>query len=419
MKIAHINTIDRSGGAALTAARLHESLIRLGIDSRMLVRESREGWVNGTREVFQPSKSLSRRAERFFRRVRIAVERNMFASRQRSGFLTNPRTSFGGQPLTAMRGVDLVNLHWVAHFLDIPSVFSQLAVPIVWTLHDMNPFTGGCHCTLDCREFESMCGQCPYLGADKTHDLSRHYWRVKRAAYKRRQASSFVAVAPSRWIQTEANSSSLFRDIDVRVIHNGVDVRTFSPIDKQAARTALGVPKNAFVLLFSGNSAEDEPWKGSVRVARVLRGLKDADWLYPISIGPQGLELDIHPNYHHLGVITDERLLAVAYSSADLVAVLSRQESFSNMAFEAMACATPLLATRVGAIPEVVRDGEDGFLVKGDDDVGICELVRTVSKAATRCERMGKMARDKVIHSYSLDHQAAGYTALYAELLGL
>jgi hypothetical protein len=81
--------------------------------------------------------------------------------------------------------VDVVNLHWVARFLDYREAFAALAedVPVVWTLHDMNLITGGCHYDQGCGRFSARCGACPQIGSMRERDASRRIWRRKRRLF--------------------------------------------------------------------------------------------------------------------------------------------------------------------------------------------------------------------------------------------
>jgi len=72
-----------------------------------------------------------------------------------------------------IRDADIINLHWVAGLVDYSSMATSLAgKKIVWTLHDMNPFTGGCHYAGRCNKYEKSCGACPQLGSTSEDDLA-------------------------------------------------------------------------------------------------------------------------------------------------------------------------------------------------------------------------------------------------------
>jgi len=92
---------------------------------------------------------------------------------------------------------DIIHLHWInAGFLSIGSL-SAFEKPIVWTMHDMWPITGGCHYAGRCRRFESNCGRCPALGSSRSRDLSRLIWDKKSAVF---DGLDLTVVTPSTWL---------------------------------------------------------------------------------------------------------------------------------------------------------------------------------------------------------------------------
>ncbi|PYK15731.1 MAG: hypothetical protein DME55_13300, partial [Verrucomicrobia bacterium] len=143
MKIAHF-TSELTGGAGVAAQRLNDALRRQGVDSR-LYYESGLPLVAGCQRVFEN--------QSFTRRNLAALARAWRNRRNAPGCLvTSPRwirrtrlQDFGPRP-------DVVNLHWISRWIDQPSFFASLPLdlPVVWSLHDMNPFTGGCHHAGDC-----------------------------------------------------------------------------------------------------------------------------------------------------------------------------------------------------------------------------------------------------------------------------
>ena len=168
MRIVHLSTSDTAGGAARAAYRVHTGLVRLGHDSRMFVstRFSRDAAV----DRFFPSKDLVSKIRRRVRRR--AIERDFARYEgclpERHELFSDDRTEHGIDMARQVPACDLVNLHWVAGFLDHVSFFEYFArerkdVPIVWRLADMAPLTGGCHYDVGCGRFTARCGACAAL----------------------------------------------------------------------------------------------------------------------------------------------------------------------------------------------------------------------------------------------------------------
>jgi D-inositol-3-phosphate glycosyltransferase len=168
----------------------------------------------------------------------------------------------------------------------------------------------------------------------------------------------------------------------VEVVHPGVDLSVFRPVDRAAARTELGLPLDAHVLLFAGRI---QPLKAPDVLLRAVEVLLRRDpslrsrLVVPVVGGPSGSGLDRPESLaalaRELGIAdvvrfvppVSQALLARWYAASTLVAVPSYNESFGLVAAEAQATATPVVAAAVGGLTTVVRDGRSGFLVDGHE----------------------------------------------------
>ena len=126
------------------------------------------------------------------------------------------------------RPISTICIGWLAS--DYRTFFCRVPhhVPLVWTLHDINPFTGGCHYTAGCERFTGACGACPALGSTDSGDLSAAIFRRKRRAFARLNPESVRIVTPSAWLCREASRSALFGKFDISTIPYGLDTEIFS-----------------------------------------------------------------------------------------------------------------------------------------------------------------------------------------------
>ena len=121
-----------------------------------------------------------------------------------------------------VRDADLINLHWAARFVDFKTFFERCNKPVVWTLHDMNAYTGGCHYSMGCEKFTRECFDCPQLLPSSDFDLANANFLIKQRAL--RPVWKLQIVAPSQWLVDCAGRSALFKPFDRQLIRYGLDV---------------------------------------------------------------------------------------------------------------------------------------------------------------------------------------------------
>lgn len=420
MKVVHVCAMD-SGGAGKAAHRLHTGLRAAGVDSAMVV--IRKGSSDPSvlvapspwYRMFSPGeKSPRARWKRISRRWDNLL-------RQYPGrpdgleMFTDTVSEYRFWEIREVREADVVHLHWVAGLLDCRSAPAGLkGKKIVWTLHDMNPFTGGCHYAGDCTRYRESCGACPQLGSGWPDDLSGRAWAMKREAYRN---MDIRVVTPSRWLGRCASVSSLLGRFPLEVIPNGIPTDVFRPYPKTESRKSLGVPEEGKVVLFGADY--DTRRKG-------FRHLVDALSAFPVALrdkmvlacfGPLP-EGKLPPGVKAIGFgsVSDENLLARIYSCADVFVLPSEEDNLPNTVLESMACGIPVAGFDIGGMPDMVENGRTGKLaspgsVKGLVDAMECILSRNATGIlAGECRR-------KAEAEYSLPVQAERYRGFYLKAL--
>lgn len=336
----------------------------------------------------------------------------------------------------------ILNLHWTAFAFDFPSFFSSLPkrLPIVWTLHDQNAYTGGCHFVTGCQRFETGCGNCPQILAASDNDLSRHSFRVKRAALSARQIH---VVAPCQWMLKEAKKSPIFaRAKSFHHIPYGLDVSqldaattTDSRIGSRLLPTILfgaedlrnerkGVRYAIEAINELAKIAKQVPLNlGGDPAARSIDSLGDHSkrlrlWTFGKSLPSETLAtIDPSVVVKQWGYISDRRLQGQLYRSADVFWLPSLEDNQPQTALEALACGTAVVGFAVGGVPEVVRQDQTGIVVSAKDAkamaLATCDLLRDRARLARLSQTGEKMVR----HEFSPSRQALSYLELYRSIL--
>ena len=417
LRVAHVSTSDSGGGAARAAYRLHTGLRGIGVDSSMLVDQRWTGDPHVSR--FRPPAGWVSRIRRRMRRSVIARDAARYPDRPPSvDWFSDDRTPYGAELVAQLPPCDVVNLHWVAGFVDYQGFFPAvrpLGVPLVWRLADMNAFTGGCHYDDHSDKFTQQCGACHQLGSNDLNDLSHQIWLRKKEALSHLPDDGLHLVGPSGWIAAEAKRSSLMGRFPVSVIPNGLDVRQFAPRDRGSARDHFGLPPGAKIVLFAADSTSTVR-KGFAYLAEALQGMTDVADLLLVSVGGGEPKLAGVP-HRHLGKIKDDRVMSLAYSAADVYVIASLQESFGQTVTEAMACGTPIVGFASGGIVDMVRPGVTGELAPTRDVAALREAVRKLLSDPAKRDEMAANCRRVAVEEYSLEVQAAAYRTLYEKLI--
>ncbi|HXN63981.1 MAG TPA: glycosyltransferase family 4 protein [Candidatus Acidoferrales bacterium] len=416
MKIVHISRTDLIGGAPRAAYRLHDGLRRLGHESSMLVAEKVTSDPNV--KLYVPRNGLVHRLARTSRRLKLAMRRYAENLPDKRTYFSEDRTMYYREPLAQLPASDVLQLHWFADFVDYGALFEWLPAgkPVVWTLHDMAPFTGGCCYDLGCGKFVEQCGACPQLGSSTTADLSRQVFQHKRKYYAKLNPELFHIVSPSNWLGEEVGRSSLLARFPRSVIPYGLDTRIFQPRDRRIARDVLGVPQEAKVVLFLAD-AVNEYRKGFELLAASLAEIESIPNLFLLSVG-RGVPAELGRFAHaHIANVSEDRLLSFVYSAADVYAAPSVADNLPNTLLESIACGTPVAAFDAGGMPDVVRPGVTGLLAPAGNARELAAAIfELLSNDAMRAQ-FSANCRRVAVAEYEIGIQPRRYAKLYEELL--
>jgi glycosyltransferase involved in cell wall biosynthesis len=428
--IDHVNTL-LSGGAAVAARRLHQGLLQAEVGSRLwyssrdvLPNEAELATGEGMRAAPWPlaDASMAARANRIvhecFRKLQLRLLRSYYrrGRKRRGGGFVGVRQTIKTPFDPAIFDGDIVHFHWVGKLIDFPSFFESMPKerPLVWSLHDMNPMTGGCSHAGDCEGFARRCGDCPILARPGPSDLSNQELSIKHDALQGRRV--FV-IAPSHWMASMARKSSLFAGCSVSVIRNPIDTSGFYPEDKRLARKSLGLPEDGICLLYAAESVEVNE-KGINEYLAVLRDISKSRSVFGLAFGRGEIVSQVeNARIFSLGYLSLPSQMRMAYSAADIFVIPSHAETISQTTVEAFACGTPAVAFAVGGIPELVRDGETGFLASFRDVGKMSDRIGWLIDHPERRLEMGETALAVVRKEFESRHQISKYIDLYSEIL--
>jgi len=420
MKVTLINTSDAGGGAPAACMRLLKALETKQVDVHMLVQEKKTG-----------EERVSAIGDKFIAGLKIKFnffyERLPFiwfkakARAVRFAFSTaNAGTDITKQP--AITTADVLHLHWTnAGFLSLENLkqLFETGKPVVWTLHDMWAFTGGCHYAGDCDHFVNQCGNCWMLRDASANDISHSGWLRKAEMYK--ASKNIVFVTCSNWLAGVARTSLLLKDFRIEAIPNPIDTTIFSPKDKIAAREKWHIDPASKIILFGAANILDRR-KGITYLVDALNDLKKkyaaTDNVEIVIFGKnKSFDVNLLPfKAYELSLIDSQEDMAALYNCADVYVTPAIEDNLPNTVMEALSCGTPVVAFNTGGIPDMVDHLQNGYLAEfksaPDFATGIHYILNSQKK-----NELAQNARQKVLNNFTNEIVASKYLAVYQSIL--
>lgn len=409
MNTLFISTSDLHGGAAIAAFRLMNALQTKGMNVKMLVRDKR----SSNRNVIEVGNKNKNKWNFLWERGKIFLA-NRFS--QKNLFdISIANTGVSVTTLPEFQHADIIHLHWINQGMlslkELKNIFTS-GKKVVWTMHDMWPFTGICHHAGDCANYQQACGLCPYLVDATPHDLSNKIFKQKQVAYSSR---NITFVACSNWLKDLAKKSPLTTDHTVVSIPNPIDTEYYYPKDKIDVRKKMRLPIHKKIVLFAAVKTSDKR-KGTDYLIEASRIIKQhTDNVLFLIAGNNGKEIEnrLALPAQSMGFVAPENMPDV-YNAADVFVTPSLQENLPNTIMEAMACGTPCVGFRIGGIPEMIDHLETGYIAeyKNADDLAK-GLFWTLFEADTKT--LSANAREKTLKAYTQEKIAEQYKKIYAQ----
>lgn len=418
MRVLILSTYPE-GGAGGAAYRLHKTLGRHGVNSKLLLRKAQQPQIYDGDVVTVANNKWTKKIARWSRKFdRLPLK---YYNKRNGYFSLNwmPDLRRSVRSYIERFDPDVINLHWILDGFVRLETLPFFGRPLVWTLHDMWAFTGGCVYSQGCLHYTGACGQCPQLSSSNSQDLSRWVWKRKARVLKN---LDLTVVTPSSWLAQAAKRSSLLSDKRIEVIPNGIDTNRFKPTEKRAARQALGLPLNRQLVLFGAVQAAANYRKGFHLLQPALQMLNNKTSSAPMEAVIFGTSRPSHlPNLglpvRYMGRLSDKATIARLYSAADVFVAPSVEDNLPTTVIEALSCGTPVTAFRIGGMPDMITHKENGYLAKPFAPKGLADGIHWCL-ASGHLTKLSAQARHKAVSSFTLQQQAQRYTELYQESRG-
>lgn len=415
MKILHISTSDRVGGAAIAAYRMNEAMNDYGIESHLLVMNK----TTSGPMLF----SISDGRGKFFKILynlcysfSFHLKKNVL--HPRGLFSLGCFHSYHLTHFEEVQNADIIYVHWINNFFlgvrELERILS-LGKPVVFFMHDMWLLTGGCHYAFSCNGFQFSCAKCPNIGRDSVNFIAKYILQKKKrlASY-----DNIYLMSPSQWMDGCVKESVLFGNRKRVVVPNTLNVSRFSFIDKSIARRVLGLPLDKQLILFAADGGTNNEYKGWHLLKDALMQINKSDiglMILGNHLSSQESSMIPHSVYS-LGKIVDECSLALLYSAANIYVTSALVESFGQTIVEAQACGTLVVGFNTGGIPDIITHKVTGYLAKPGD---VVDLKYGILWALSNCEKKSvKMAlQDSVRCKFSYETVVKLHVNFWSEII--
>jgi glycosyltransferase involved in cell wall biosynthesis len=410
MKILLINSTEKRGGAAQVTYNLFQTLLKWKHDVHFLVQTKE----SSNTEIIGPGSFVEKVLSK------SAMYLDMLPLLKYPKWKIEPFYSAIVPDLLLktiqLLNPDIIHLHNITRgFLKLETLLT-LETPIIYTMHDSWPFTGGCTVPYDCSRFLQNCGCCPVLGSRREYDLSNKNWKRKEETYTKKR---ITFVAPSKWLAHCAQQSSLLKDMDIEVVPNGINLDDYIPIDKDKARKELSISATKHILVFGANYFHRDKNKGFRFFHSALEIMPNEvkNSLHIILFGSnEKVKFAPGISFTQFGYI-DNKLKTLIYSASDLTIFPSMVESFGLVPIESMASGTPVVAFATSAIVETISHMQTGYLAQPLDIDDLAKGILTLLRDRTLLKNMGINSMKRVKDNYSSVLMSEKYLDIYNRTL--
>ncbi len=439
MNILQVTMLGNVGGAAKVAWELrkayaeygHRSLLAVGYPSVQEVSEDiytipndhfRNRWSRALYAIPTFMRNHRIRGSQLIRRLLIPFAQPHRAMNRWRGLEDFDYPASNDLIHLSPERPDVINCHNLhSEYFDLRAL-AELShqVPVILTLHDMWLITGHCAYAVDCDRWQLGCGLCPDLKRYPAinRDASNQNWHNKKSIYA---ASRLYVISLCNWIMNTVDASML-EPAGYKVIPNGIDLSVFRPTERSIARQQLGLPIDAFIVLFVGVRAQNNSYKDFTTVRRAANLIASRSLeknVVFVSLGGNAdrivIEEGLQTHYYKYRSLPQD--VARFYQAADIFLHAANTDTSPATVIESLACGTPVVATAVGGIPEQIDDGVTGFLTPRGDPEAMAnrcmELIHDEALLRSFSQNAVWQARKR----FDFQRQVTDYLQFYEEVI--
>lgn len=415
IKVIHLGYSDNYGGASVAMNRINEALsLNSEVDSKIatIVPSGNVNTINLSDTILASCWT--------YIRVRLAYKIVNLLQKTSN----NSGRSINFMPSSVFRKIskldfDILHLHWIGNETIRLEDLRKFNKPIVWTFHDTWPLLGAEHTDIRLsNRFKEGYTRSNKPIDSKGLDVDRWTWKRKLKIFELKKIQPVVV---SSWLLAETKKSFLWRDSIPEIVHNPIKGESWLKLDRARSRRELNIPTSNKVIAFGAINAFTDELKGYEKLEKavhiVSERMKDENITLLVFGDPEVKENNLNNNVvlSSIGKINDFKTLNTIYSASDLVVVPSYLETFGQVAVEAIACGTPVVAFRTSGLMDIIVEGLNGYL---SEPYLIEDLADKIFKSLHMVWDQNAM-REDVNSRFGYSIIAKKYEALYKKTLSL
>ena len=420
MKVVHISHTDIKGGAARAGYGIFKSLESIDIQAKMLVQRK---FSNDQNVVAFSNSWISDKLIK--KRIYFDLLPMYLYTNRHLGRFSFAKEGVDISKNKVIQDADLIHFHWINEgFLSLNSIYqlSNLNKPVIWTLHDMWPFTGGCHYANDCNNYQIICKNCPYLRNSSPNDFSYKIWNKKKKIY---DDLNLRIITPSNWLKNCAKNSVLFNKLNFDVIPYSINLQLFKPLNRVESRKKLNLPLDKFLILFGSMNIKDERkgfkyFKESmIQLISNYPDYKEKIEIVVFGRADENMQSGIPVKLNFCGRIESDEKMVLYYNAADFFVSSSVEDNYPNTVMESLSCGLPVIAFNIGGMPDMIRHLSNGYLVSEINSDLLSKGMKWIIDNKENWNKISINAREGIIKNNSPDIIGKSYYDVYTKVLNI